>query len=172
MMQLWIGRGRDQSRRVCATGGARVPIEALLFHSVASATCHACSVFRVMQRDLRGRIVIVTGANQGLGLEASKELAARGCTLYMVCRSEERGRAAVEKVQASSGNKDVHLRLCDLASLASVRTFTADINAKRTPVYLLVNNAGVLVRAPPLCAPEIHCTARLAEYGSLVVMCC
>lgn len=38
-----------------------------------------------------------------------QELARRGATLYMVCRSEERGRQALEKVRADSGNSDVHL---------------------------------------------------------------
>lgn len=38
-----------------------------------------------------------------------QELARRGATLYMVCRNEERGRQALEKVRADSGNSNVHL---------------------------------------------------------------
>lgn len=60
---------------------------------------------------LRGLSAIVTGANQGLGFQTSVELARRGATLYMVCRNEERGRAAVEKVRQDSGNADVHLKV-------------------------------------------------------------
>jgi hypothetical protein len=41
----------------------------------------------------------------------SQELAKRGCTLLMLCRSEERGQAAVAQVKAASGNQDVHLEV-------------------------------------------------------------
>lgn len=40
-----------------------------------------------------------------------QELARRGCTLYMVCRSEARGKDAVEQVKKDSGNTDVHLKV-------------------------------------------------------------
>jgi len=90
-------------------------------------------------------VCVVTGANSGLGFQLAKDLAARGCTLLMLCRSEARGRAAVAAVQEATANKDVHFRLCDVASLASVRAFAADVEAKHERVYLLVHNAGVMV---------------------------
>jgi dehydrogenase/reductase SDR family protein 12 len=55
-------------------------------------------------------VLAVTGANQGLGYQTSLELARRGATLFMVCRNEERGRAAVEAVRKDTGNPDVHLK--------------------------------------------------------------
>ena len=105
----------------------------------------------MLARDLRGRVCLVTGANQGLGFETAKELAKRGCTLYMACRSEDKGKAAVEKVQAESENKDVHLKVVDLASIASIKALAQDLENKQTRLHVLVNNAGVMVRpAPPL----------------------
>ncbi|KAF6260751.1 hypothetical protein COO60DRAFT_857255 [Scenedesmus sp. NREL 46B-D3] len=98
-----------------------------------------------MERSLAGRVCIVTGANAGLGFTCSQELARRGATLYMVCRSEERGRQALEKVRADSGNSDVHLAVCDVSSLASVASFAANWLASSRPCHLLVNNAGVLL---------------------------
>lgn len=98
-----------------------------------------------MERSLAGRVCIVTGANSGLGFTCSQELARRGATLYMVCRNEERGRQALEKVKADSGNSNVHLAVCDVSSLASVASFTADWLASSRPCHLLVNNAGVLL---------------------------
>jgi dehydrogenase/reductase SDR family member 12 len=99
----------------------------------------------VLTHDLRGRVCLVTGANQGLGLQISKDLAARGCTLFMACRNEENGKLAVEQVQQTTDNKDVHLKVCDIASLASVGSLAHDLDSKATRLYLLVNNAGVMV---------------------------
>lgn len=96
--------------------------------------------------DLRGRIVIVTGASQGLGLGISHALAQRGGTLYMVCRDHDRGRAAVKAVQNESGNKDVNLRICNLESRQAIRSMTAEFTSKSIRLYLLINNAGVMVR--------------------------
>lgn len=65
----------------------------------------------VMQRDLKGRVAVVTGANQGLGYQTSLELARRGATLFMLCRNQERGSVAVDRVRQESGNQDVHLQV-------------------------------------------------------------
>jgi hypothetical protein len=56
-------------------------------------------------------VCAVTGANSGLGLATAHALAARGATLLLLCRSAERGAAAVEAVKAASGNPDVHLEV-------------------------------------------------------------
>jgi WW domain-containing oxidoreductase len=50
---------------------------------------------------LAGKLIIVTGANAGVGLDTSAALARRGATFLMACRSLERGQAAVQHVRAS-----------------------------------------------------------------------
>jgi dehydrogenase/reductase SDR family protein 12 len=69
----------------------------------------AARSFDTTERDLEGQSIMVTGANSGIGLAAALELARRGSTLTMVCRSEERGRQAVEQVKEQTGNAVVHL---------------------------------------------------------------
>jgi len=92
------------------------------------------------------KLVIVTGANSGLGLAASSALARAGCAVLMVCRSEERGRAAVEAVRRESGSADVQLAVCDVSSLESVRAFAERfLRDDARPVHALVNNAGALL---------------------------
>eukprot|EP00955_Chlamydomonas_euryale_P059981 357565-Chlamydomonas_euryale.AAC.3 len=53
----------------------------------------------------------VTGANQGIGLATSIELAKHGAKVYMVCRNPERGEAAVAQVKSQSGSSDVFLKV-------------------------------------------------------------
>jgi NAD(P)-dependent dehydrogenase (short-subunit alcohol dehydrogenase family) len=95
-----------------------------------------------MDRDLAGKVIVVTGANSGIGLEASVKLAARGADLVMVARSRERGEAALADVRARSGSDRVTLMLCDMSSQASIRAFAAEFRAGHDRLDVLVNNAG------------------------------
>ncbi len=91
--------------------------------------------------DLTGKTVIVTGANSGIGLEATRVMVARGAHVIMACRSVERGQKAAASLEAAKGS--VEVRALDLASLKSVRAFT---NALEAPVIdVLLNNAGVML---------------------------
>ena len=84
-----------------------------------------------------GRVVVVTGANSGIGLRAAKVLAEKGATVILACRSVAKGEEAARTIQA-----DVEVRTLDLADLGSVRTFA---QAWDGPLDLLVNNAGVMM---------------------------
>ncbi|MFI6520511.1 oxidoreductase [Spirillospora sp. NPDC050679] len=92
--------------------------------------------------DLGGRRAIVTGANSGLGYHTALQLARRGASVVLACRSAERGQAAHDRIMAAVPDGKVALAPLDLADLASVRAF-----AERhgdAPLDVLVNNAGVM----------------------------
>jgi len=93
---------------------------------------------------LSGRVVMVTGATSGLGLAAAEGLARLGATVWLVVRSEERGERARAVVAERSSNQDVHVGLCDLSDLQSVRRFAERFAAQVDRLDVLVNNAGVL----------------------------
>ena len=90
-----------------------------------------------------GKLAIVTGANSGLGWHIAFQLARAGSDVILAVRSEDKGRAAVERIREQLPQVKVRAEILDLASLASVRTFAAKIN-KESKVDLLVNNAGVM----------------------------
>jgi NAD(P)-dependent dehydrogenase (short-subunit alcohol dehydrogenase family) len=89
--------------------------------------------------DQRGRTVIVTGGNSGLGAETVRALANAGARVLLACRDRAKGDAVARAVHG-----EVEVRELDLASLDSVRAFAAAVDE---PVDVLVNNAGVM--APP-----------------------
>lgn len=89
------------------------------------------------------KIAIVTGANSGMGMETTKALADEGATVIMLCRSERRGREALEKLLEKKDRK-LDLILCDLGDFASVRDFLRQIKEKYGRVDILVNNAGFI----------------------------
>src|SRR3989454_1781513 len=92
---------------------------------------------------MKDRVVMVTGANSGIGKSASIALAEKGATVVMVARNKERGEAARSEIITKSKNKSVDLLLADLSSLESVRQLVAEFRKKYSKLHVLINNAGL-----------------------------
>lgn len=89
------------------------------------------------------KIVLITGANSGMGKATVAALADLGYTVVMACRSKERGEAALEELLLN-GNRDIRLMLCDLGSLEDIRRFTDEFKSEYQHLDVLINNAGVI----------------------------
>jgi NAD(P)-dependent dehydrogenase (short-subunit alcohol dehydrogenase family) len=94
--------------------------------------------------DLRGRTVIVTGANSGLGLATARELACHGAHTVLACRSEQRGAQALAQLRDSAPRANLELATLDLADLASVRAFAERFLSDHSELDVLINNAGIM----------------------------
>jgi len=101
----------------------------------SSGTC-------VSKNQLPGKTVIITGANTGIGLETAIDLAQRGARIILACRNVQKGNVARDEIVKQSGNENVAVRELDLASLASVRKFSAGILETESRLDILINNAG------------------------------
>jgi NAD(P)-dependent dehydrogenase (short-subunit alcohol dehydrogenase family) len=88
------------------------------------------------------KTVVITGANSGIGFEASVQIARMGAQVVMVARDRQRGDAALATARQRSGSSHLSLLLCDMSSMADVRRLAADIRATVPRVDVLVNNAG------------------------------
>lgn len=93
---------------------------------------------------LEGQVVLVTGASNGLGLEASKVFARQGAKVVMLCRNEQRGAAALETIRRDVPTADAELLLCDLCSQASVRDAAKEFGKRHSKLDILCNNAGIM----------------------------
>ncbi|NIB98848.1 oxidoreductase [Halobacterium sp. R2-5] len=91
-----------------------------------------------------GRNVVVTGANSGIGLEATRALAAHGAHVVMACRSVERGRDAKREIEAEYPGASLTVRELDLADLDSVAAFADWYETTYDSLDVLANNAGVM----------------------------
>jgi protochlorophyllide reductase len=94
--------------------------------------------------DLSGKVVVVTGANSGLGFECSKTLAAKGATVVMTARNLQKGEAARQEILQEQPNAALDLMKLDVGDLSSVRAFATAFKEKYDRLDILLNNAGVM----------------------------
>jgi NAD(P)-dependent dehydrogenase (short-subunit alcohol dehydrogenase family) len=94
--------------------------------------------------DLSDRVVVVTGANSGLGFEATRAFAGAGATVVLACRSVDRGADAREDVLDEHPGASLAVEALDLASLDSVRSFADRFETDYEDLHVLCNNAGVM----------------------------
>lgn len=90
------------------------------------------------------KIVVITGANAGIGKETAIDLAKRGGKIYIACRDITRGQDALTEIKARSGSDNIHFLQLDLASMESIREFSRKFHQLEQKLHILINNAGVM----------------------------
>jgi len=95
----------------------------------------------MMTYDLKGKVIILTGANSGIGKAASIQLARLGATVIMACRSRERGMRALEEVRYSAESSAIELIQVDMSSQRSIRQFVSDFTQRHKHLHVLIHNA-------------------------------
>ncbi|MDJ0786880.1 MAG: SDR family oxidoreductase [Myxococcota bacterium] len=96
----------------------------------------------LFEKDLSGRVYIVTGANSGSGIATTEQLVRQGAHVVAACRRVAAGEEATRHLSSERGS--VEVMELDLDSLASVRSFVDAFRAARSRLDGLVNNAGVM----------------------------
>ena len=95
---------------------------------------------------MNGRVCLVTGATNGIGLEACKALAQQGATLVMVGRDPARSESALQAGRAvAAPGASVELLLADLSKMGDVRRLAQQFEQRHTQLHVLLNNAGVFL---------------------------
>jgi NAD(P)-dependent dehydrogenase (short-subunit alcohol dehydrogenase family) len=101
-------------------------------------------VFYKKDTRIDGKVVIVTGANTGIGKETAIDLAKRGGKVYIACRNLTKGEAALIDIKKESSSENVHLLHLDLASMESIRLFSKKFHELENQLHILINNAGLV----------------------------
>lgn len=89
-----------------------------------------------------GKVVVITGANAGIGKATALDLAKRGAKVYLACRSLEKGELARQEIIQLTKNSQIYCKQLDLGSLESVRGFVRAFLADESRLDVLINNAG------------------------------
>ncbi|MHA7651380.1 SDR family NAD(P)-dependent oxidoreductase [Mycobacterium sp. ML4] len=93
---------------------------------------------------LKGRTVLVTGANRGIGWAIASGLAALGATVLLTVRDRSKGEQARAQIIAQHPGADIRVEVCDMSDLALVRAFAADLAGRMAGLDVLIHNAGLL----------------------------
>jgi retinol dehydrogenase 12 len=93
--------------------------------------------------DLTSRTFLITGANTGIGRETAKGLAARGASVFLACRSQEKAVRTLAEIHNATGSDKLQILTVDLGDLDSVRAAAEAFLATGEPLHGLINNAGL-----------------------------
>lgn len=91
---------------------------------------------------MQNKNILITGATAGIGLETAKSLAKKGANIYIVARTAEKAKIAVEEIKKYSGNDSIHFFVADLSSQKEVRKLAEEVKARLNKLDVLINNAG------------------------------
>ena len=92
--------------------------------------------------NLSSKIIIITGANSGIGEYTAEVLAKLGATIILACRNLQKAKQTKENIQKRTGNVKIEVIPLDLADFASIREFVKVFNEKYKKLDILLNNAG------------------------------
>ena len=105
-----------------------------------------------------GRVIVVTGANAGIGKEVVRQLAEQGHQVVAVSRSREKGARAVDEIQAAVPAAKIDLVQGGLSTIAGVRALAQMLLAQYPRIHVLINNAGVWMTKRELNADGLEMT--------------
>lgn len=96
---------------------------------------------------MRGKTVLITGANSGIGFVTARELAILGARVLMVCRNTERGATARAEVVRVATGAAPELLLADMSSQQAIRALAGEVRQRFPKIDVLINNAaGIFAR--------------------------
>jgi len=113
---------------------------------------------------LDDKVVLITGANAGIGKEMAKYAAKTGASVFMVCRTLSKAETAKEEIVKETGNSKVHVLQCDVSLEADVRRCWNEFEShesfkgKSPELHALVTNAGALLNEKTLTSEGVETT--------------
>lgn len=94
--------------------------------------------------EMDGKVVLITGATNGIGKVAALELAKKGANVVIVGRNPAKTTETAAEIKAGSGNPNVEMIVADLSSMAEVRKVAETFKASHSKLDVLINNAGAV----------------------------
>ena len=114
-----------------------------------------------MSQSMQGKTVLVTGATNGIGFFAARELARMGAQTVIISRSAEKCADAAAQIIQETGNKQVEYIAADLSNKAGVKSAAETFMKNHSRLDVLLNNAGAMFMSRQESADGIEMTMAL-----------
>lgn len=123
--------------------------------------------------DLKGEVILITGANSGIGYEAARMLAASGAHVALACRNPDKASEARDRLANAVAGASLEILPLDLSDLGSVKAAAEAFVDRHDRLDALINNAGILGPSPrpDLEAFDIDDLAELFRANTLGPVC-
>jgi NAD(P)-dependent dehydrogenase (short-subunit alcohol dehydrogenase family) len=95
-------------------------------------------------QNMKGKVVVITGATSGIGQVAAEKLAEMGARIVQIARDRERGEAAITRLRDRSPAVEHSIYYADLSRLNEMRRIASEIAAAEPRIDVLINNAGAI----------------------------
>lgn len=122
----------------------------------------------VVNKDLEGKVAIVTGASDGIGEITAKELLKRGATVVYACRNSDKTEALIKKLNFSI-QKNAFFMDLKLDSFTSVQKFSLEFLSKFTRLDFLINNAAVINNHKKLTEDGVEESMQVNTYSPMLL---
>ena len=101
-------------------------------------------------QSLKNKVILITGATDGIGKAAATEFAQRGAAVTLVGRNQAKTERVVAELKKKTGNTQLDHLLCDLTRMADVKRMAESFKSRHDRLDILVNNAGATFKRPVL----------------------
>ena len=118
-----------------------------------------------MDKDLQGKVILLTGATEGIGRAAAGQFAARGASLTIVGRNAEKTARVLAELKAESSNEQLASIVADLSQMSEVRRVAKEFRARHERLDVLANNAGAVFTSRQVSADGLEMTFALNHVG-------
>jgi NAD(P)-dependent dehydrogenase (short-subunit alcohol dehydrogenase family) len=125
-------------------------------HAEFDAKTDASTVVKAFPESVRGKIILITGANSlGIGGTTAVALASQNPKLLILTgRSEAKVQEVIESVKAVNPHVEARFLQLDLSSQISVRKAAAEVMSYEEPIDIVINNAGVMALPERQISPD------------------
>lgn len=97
-----------------------------------------------MNKEMKGKVVVITGATSGIGQVAAENLASMGARIVQVARDEGRGQEALKRLRERAPDGAHSIYYADLLRLSEMKRVASEIAAAEPRIDVLINNAGTM----------------------------
>ena len=123
----------------------------------------------IVQDDMKGKVVVITGATSGIGQVTAESLARTGARIVQVARDHERGQAAMRRLAEVAPEIAHSIYYADLSLLGEMKRVGAEIAAAEPRIDVLMNNAGAVFATRQLTRDGLERTFALNHMSYFVL---